>query len=238
MELTLYFAPVECMIEHGGRRVTDAGSIFVGGGGEGYAMPQTPSAQVWQPPRPDRGRHRHRQDGHASDPGRRLFGRGRSGLPGRRQGRSRRPGDARLGRRTSATKLSSSARPPSGSICNTAAFPSSFWDLFGQQGHPIRDHGGRDGAAAAVAPDGADRAAGRRAERRLPRCGRGGPAASRPQGPPGAARLRRRERQARSGCATATSRPPRSARSSAGCWCSKTRAARSSSANRRSIWPT
>ena len=47
--------------------------------------------------------------------------------------------------------------------------PVQFWDLFGEQGHPIRTTDQRDGAAAARAADGAERGAGGRARHRLPR---------------------------------------------------------------------
>ncbi len=46
--------------------------------------------------------------------------------------------------------------------------PAIFWDLFGEQGHPIRTTDQRNGAAAARAPDGPQRDAGRRAHHRLP----------------------------------------------------------------------
>ena len=35
-----------------------------------------------------------------------------------------------------------------------AGMPAIFWDLFGKQGHPIRDHDFGNGPAAAVAPHG------------------------------------------------------------------------------------
>ena len=58
-------------------------------------------------------------------------------------------------------------------------------------------HGLRDGAAAPVAADGAQRDAGGRAQHRLQDCRRGGPAAPRPEGPAGdadgAGRARRRD---------------------------------------------
>jgi uncharacterized protein len=48
------------------------------------------------------------------------------------------------------------------------AFPVTFWDLFGEQGHPVRTTVAEMGPLAAVAAAGTDRGAGGRAERRLP----------------------------------------------------------------------
>ena len=62
-------------------------------------------------------------------------------------------------------------------------FPVVFWDLFGEQGHPVRATDLRDGAAAAGAADGPERRPGGRAQHRVPRRGRAGPAAARPEGP-------------------------------------------------------
>ena len=47
-------------------------------------------------------------------------------------------------------------------------FPVVFWDLFGEQGHPIRATDLRDGAAAAFAHSRTQRCAGRRHQHRLP----------------------------------------------------------------------
>jgi hypothetical protein len=50
--------------------------------------PSASSAEIRQPPRADRGRHRHRQDRDAADPRRELFGQRRAGDPVGREGRS------------------------------------------------------------------------------------------------------------------------------------------------------
>ena len=47
--------------------------IFIGGGGEDYGDAAGPVSEICQPARADRRRHRHRQDGDAADPGRRVF---------------------------------------------------------------------------------------------------------------------------------------------------------------------
>ena len=52
------------------------------------------------------------------------------------------------------------------------AFPCVFWDVFGEQGHPIRATVDGDGPAAAGAAAGTQRDAGRRAQHRLPHCRR------------------------------------------------------------------
>jgi DNA helicase HerA-like ATPase len=47
------------------------------------------------------------------------------------------------------------------------AFPVTFWDLFGEQGHPVRTTVSEMGPLLAGAADGTDRGAGRRAQHRL-----------------------------------------------------------------------
>ena len=94
----------------------------------------------------------------------------------------------------------------------------------------------RDGTAAAVADDGSQRHAGRRAQHRLPRRRRAGAAAARSQGPARDPRQSGGERRRVAPRNTATCRRRPSARSSANCWCWKTRAAPSSSASRRWRW--
>ena len=94
-----------------------------------------PRSALRQPARPDRRRHRHRQDGDPADAGRGLLGARRAGVPGRRQGRPLRPVHA--GRAPPAR--SPSGRASSASTAGRrAAFPVVFWDVFGEQGHPIR----------------------------------------------------------------------------------------------------
>ena len=95
-------------------------------------------------------------------------------------------------------------------------------------------HGQRDGPAAPRPDDGALRRAGGGAQHRLPRRRRAGAGAPRPQGPAGDAGLARRQRPGGRPAPTATSRRPRSARSSARSSCSRTRARPASSASRRS----
>ena len=112
-------------------------------------------------------------------------------------------------------------------------FPVIFWDLFGEQGHPIRATVSEMGPLLlsrlmnlTEAQEGIINIA--FTHRR-----RGGPAASRHEGSAGAARQHRRAAPTRSAPATATSPSRRSARSSATCWFSSSRAAPISSASRR-----
>ena len=174
----------------------DDATIFIGlGGGE----PQRLCSQARQPPRPDRRRDRHRQDGDAAGPRRGLLGRRRPGLRRRREGRSRRHGDARLADRADARRSSPTRAAEIGLADYAYADnPVVFWDLFGEQGHPIRTTVSRDGAAAARPADGPQRDAGRRAHHRLPRRRRAGPAAARPRRPAGDAGPLRRARRASS----------------------------------------
>ena len=112
-------APCDCLSAYGlhiwrhGRRHIDLR-------GRGRHRP-VPAAQVRQPPRPDRRRDRHRQDGHAADPGRGLRGLWRAGLHGRREGRplgrqpgrrhqSRAPSSAPGSSRSTATRAAPSRR--------------------------------------------------------------------------------------------------------------------------------
>ena len=85
-----------------------------------------------------------------------------------------------------------SASPPNTS---SRRFPVVFWDLFGKQGHPIRATISEMGPLLLVAPARPQRHPGGRPQHRLQARRRGGAAAPRPQGPAGAARLRRRARQ-------------------------------------------
>ena len=116
-----------------------------------------------QPPRADHRRHRHRQDRDAAGPGRGLLRPGRSGVLRRRE---RRPFRHRGGRR-SRSPGSRPATRRSATRRTSQAYPVIFWDLFGEQGPADPRDGFRDGAAAAVPPDGSERGAGRRAQYRL-----------------------------------------------------------------------
>ena len=94
-----------------------------------------PAAEVRQPPRPGRRRHRHRQDRDADDAGRRLLAHGRAGVHGRREGRRRRPGGGR--RRQRQAPGSASTEIGIADYANEAS-PVVFWDLYGKLGHPVR----------------------------------------------------------------------------------------------------
>ena len=94
------------------------------------------AARARQPPRPHHRRHRHRQDRHAAG----AWPSGcqrhrRAGVHGRRQGRPRRHQPGRARRRPSSTerlKLIGADAPA------FAGCPVVFWDVFGEQGHPVR----------------------------------------------------------------------------------------------------
>ena len=91
-------------------------------------------ARARQPPRAGDRRDRHRQDRHLAGAGGRLLARRRAGFRRRHQGRSLRhlPRSARP-RRPSSTRAKSI-----GFDYEPDQFPVVFWDLFGEQGHPIR----------------------------------------------------------------------------------------------------
>ena len=110
---------------------TSAGAIFVG-----QASNPNTYAQAREPPRADHRRDRHRQDRDAADHRRGLFARRRSGVlpptsraisPASRQRASAKDflRQARRGDRLRRLR-------------RTKHFPAIFWDLFGEQGHPIR----------------------------------------------------------------------------------------------------
>ena len=117
-----------------------------------------------------------------------------------------------------------------GGLRATRAFPCVFWDVFGQQGHPIRATIDGDGPAAAGAAAGTQRDAGRRAQHRLPR-GRRREVALVDLDDLRALLNDVARAARRSPPSMATSPPRRSAPSSAVCWCSKSRARRTSSAS-------
>ena len=88
-----------------------------------------------QPARPDRRRHRHRQDGDAADAGRGLLRRRRAGVLRRREGR---PLGHRRGRRSQPEARWSAPRRSASTDYEPAPSRSIFWDLFGEKGHPVR----------------------------------------------------------------------------------------------------
>ena len=142
------------------------GTIFVGKS----RKPEVSDARARQSPRPRDRRDRHRQDRDAAGSGGRSFARGRFGLRRRHQGRSLR----HFARWARPRRRSSSAPRSLGFDYEPDQFPVVFWDLFGEQGHPIRATDLGDGAAAAVAAHGSQRRAGGRAQHRLPRRRRAG----------------------------------------------------------------
>ena len=77
-------------------------------------------------------------------------------------------------------------------------YPVVFWDLFGQQGHPVRTTVTEMGPLLLARMMELSERAGGGAQHRLPRRRRAGAGAARPQGPAGDAGLARRERQRRS----------------------------------------
>ena len=89
-----------------------------------------------QSPRPDRRRDRHRQDGLAAGPGRGLLGAAacRCSWPTSRAISSGIARPARANPKLARARRARSASPTT----RSAAFPIVFWDLFGEQGHPIR----------------------------------------------------------------------------------------------------
>ena len=142
-------------------------------------------AQARQPPRPGHRRDRHRQDRDAAGPGRGLFRRRRAGvLPPTSRATSRalprmgEPKDCLLKR---ADEIGLDR------LYVTTSSRSIFWDLFGEQGHPVRATISEMGplllsphARLNDTQEGVLNIAFKRRRR-------GGPAAARPQGPAGAA---------------------------------------------------
>ena len=163
------------------------GKIFVGKSDEARIS----HACAGQPARARHRRDRHRQDRDAAGAGRRLFARraSRCSPPTSRatSPASPQPGEAKEAFVKRAKSMGFDYEPDE--------FPVVFWDLFGEQGHPIRATDLGDGAAAAVAPAGPQRRAGGRAQHLLPRRRRAGAAAARSQGSARDARLSRRARR-------------------------------------------
>ena len=174
------------------------------------------------------GRDRHRQDGHPPGDGRALFAIGvpvfmadvKGDLAGIGQPGARSP------------KLTARLARIGVGVPAFAAFPVVFWDVFGEQGHPVRATVSDLGPLLLSRILQPQRHAGRRARARVQGRRRQRPAAARPEGPARDAAVRRRQRAAISDATTATSRRRRSARSSAACSRSSSRAATSSSASR------
>ncbi len=136
------------------------------------------SAANGQSARPCHRCHRHRQDGHVAGPGGRLLAQRRAGVRRRHQGRSLRH---RHDGRAEKTFLVERAAED-GPRISAGAFPTIFWDLFGEAGPSDPRHDLRNGAAAAVAAARAERHAGRRPQHRVPDCRRSGSCAARLQG--------------------------------------------------------
>ena len=118
---------------------------------------RSPTVTAWSPA------HRHRQDRDLAGAGGRFLARRRSGVRRRHQRRSLRHRGA--GRGQGGLRR---ARQAIGHDLSARRFPVVFWDMFGEQGHPIRATDGRDGSASAVAAAGPQRCPGRRAQHRLP----------------------------------------------------------------------
>ena len=91
---------------------------------------------------------------------------------------------------------SSSAPRSSGFDYQPDEFPVVFWDLFGEQGHPVRATISEMGPLLLSRLMDLNDVAGRRAQHRVPRRRRAGAAAARPEGPARDARLHRRARRA------------------------------------------
>ena len=146
--------------------------------------------EIRQSARPDRRRHRDRQDRDPADDRRRLCRIRRAGLHGRRQ---RRPVGHRPGRRRQ------SARDRAGQAAQDRGLrrPRLPDDLLGpvrREGPSGAHHGDGDRSRADGPPAAAQRHAGRRAQHRLQGRRRAGPAAARLQGPADRAAMDGRER--------------------------------------------
>ena len=170
--------------------MVDETGIFLGAAS---GAPQHLVLQSRQPPRPDRGRDRHRQDRHPAGPRRRLFARRRAGVRRRREGRPRRAGDGRIADRQGARRADRARRRDRPDRLRLWRQSGHLLGSLRRAGPPDPHHRFGDGAAAAGAADGAQRDAGRRAQHRLPRRRRAGAAAAQPRGPAGVAGPLRRE---------------------------------------------
>ena len=195
---------------------------------------RVPRSLPRQSPRPHHRRDRHRQDGDAAGRWPRA-----SRAPACRSSPPTSRATCRASPRSGEPKRRPRRRAPRRSASTTTRTPrrpAMFWDLFGKQGHPIRDHRRGHGPVAAVAPAGAQRGAGRRAQHRLPRRRRGGAAAARSRATCGRSSTTSRARAKRAARpSTATSAPATDRRHPAPpCSCSSSRAPTISSASPRS----
>ena len=157
------------------------------------------------------------------------------GLHGRRQGRSvrARPSPARGIRSSRSASTSSLSK-----TISFAASPVTFWDVFDEQGHPVRSTLVRDGAAVTRPAAQPERNAGGCVGAGVQDRRRQWPAVARPERFARHVAVRRRQQPRISPPSTAMSPPPASVPSSAACWHSISKAATSCSASLRSISPT
>ena len=172
------------------------------------ARPRGHRAAARQPPRARHRGHRHRQDRDAAGAGRGLLRRRSAGVRRRHQGRPVGPGRERR-----APSRTWSARRGDRSRRATAMrLPGGLLGRAGRAGPSRARHRAGDGAAAAVPPARADRAAGGRAQHRLQWAEderKAGDAKHGDRRPAGPARRHRRDGQARvrrCAASTATSR--------------------------------
>jgi hypothetical protein len=128
--------PLLVVMKKPGAEVTRADMLaFFDGKIAKWWTPDDAAARPGQPPRPDHRRHRHRQDHHAADAGRELQQDRRAGVHGRREGR---PDRHHAGRQhqPQAGRHPEGARPAD--TPESLACPATLWDVFGEQGHPVR----------------------------------------------------------------------------------------------------
>ena len=92
-------------------------------------------ARARQPSRADHRRDRHRQDRHAAAARRTLLQDRRAGRRGRRQGRFVGHREGGVGRHRSSTRAS---RRSASSARRSTRATVTFWDVFGEKGHPLR----------------------------------------------------------------------------------------------------
>ena len=191
-----------------------------------------PAARARQPPRPDRRRHRHRQDRHPAALAEALLAASacRCSWP---TSRATSPGCR--SRAMPTPKIEERIEQLGSTISPTPACPVVFWDVFGEQGHPVRATISEMGPLLLARLLNLNDTQAGRADAGVQDRRRQRPAAARPEGPARDAAARRRERQDSSppqyGNVSAASHrrhPARPARRSS------SRAATSSSASRRS----
>ena len=151
-------------------------NILVGKSG---AKPEYPLTSARQSPWAGHRRHRHRQNRHAAGAGGRIC----RAPASRCSPPTSRAICPALRLRARRRRPSSSAPRTWASIISPMNSPAVFWDLFGEQGHPIRATVSEMGPLLLAAPARSQRHAGRRAQHRLPRRRRSGAGAARSQGP-------------------------------------------------------